>query len=136
MLLKTNDGIGCDLCGAAEREKFTYYSITYKGIVVKSGSVATGDIEWDSEVCKKCYDALLDKCRECLASVRPNQIKCDLCVNFYGGDIKYYKMNCDEVNVDRDANPNVSIKKQVMDMNICTPCYTKYKNRLGDNNAV
>lgn len=133
MLLKTGDGIQCDICSATAKEKFLYYSMVYCGIIVKDNIPRADRVEWDAEICKGCYDTLLEQCKNCLKPAKPGSIKCDLCVNYYSGDIKYYKAEFAEVNVDRDATPNVSVKNQVMDMIVCVPCYTKLR---GGRDAV
>jgi hypothetical protein len=128
MLLETKDGIGCDLCGVAAREKFTYYSAQFKKILVAYHSVSAGGVEWDIEICPGCFGSLIDRCRKFLSGARRSAVKCDLCPKYYSGVFTYFTVQLDNVTVDKDANPKTEVKENVMDFNVCTECLNSLRD--------
>ena len=66
MLLKTRDGIACDLCNRECKKKFTYFSIRLVRVDVDVEAKKTTNIDTDVDidVCEFCKGKLVERIQE------------------------------------------------------------------------
>jgi len=119
MLLPDKDGIYCDFCGTSYRDKFSYYS-TEATVVNLTNSVTVGQstVDFNKDMCEACYDKLIGTVRENLDAPKRNFIKCDLSKDYKNGTFNYYIIYFHKIEVDREADPNRTIERKVMDLNV------------------
>ena len=130
MLLKTKDGIYCDICGTIYKDVFTYYSFESTTISVDTAarSVNQGNKDLDVDVCEKCYTNAEDRVRKNLVKIMtPNTIKCDFCTVIMKGKFDYHRILIHKVDVDRNTDrPKVS--RNHMDFNADDACFEQFVN--------
>ena len=130
MLLKTKDGINCDICGTAYKDVFTYYSFESTSVSVDSAAlrVAQGNKDLDVDVCEKCYTNAEEKVRKNVAkALIPNTVKCDFCTSILKGKFTYHRILIHKVDVDRNVEkPKVS--RNHMDFNADDACFGQFAN--------
>lgn len=130
MLLKTKDGICCDICGTTYKDQFTYYSFESSVVQVDSASlrVAQGGSDLDVDVCEKCYANAEEKVKQNIAKAPiPNTVKCDFCKSVLKGKFTYHRILVHKVDVDRNVDkPKVS--RNHMDFNADDGCFGQFAN--------
>jgi hypothetical protein len=130
MLLKTKDGICCDICGTTYKDQFIYYSFESSIVSVDSAvlRVVQGAKDLDVDVCEKCYTNAEDKVKQNIAkAISPNTIKCDFCTAVLRGKFNYHRMLIHRVDVDRNVEkPKVS--RNYMDFNADDTCFGQFAN--------
>lgn len=119
MLLPDKTGIYCDFCGTSYRDKFLYYSTEAKSVsLVNSVAVGQQDISFNNDMCEFCYDKLISIVRENLDEPKRAHIKCDLSKDYKNGTFDYYIIYFHKIQVDRESEPNATIERMVMDINV------------------
>jgi len=130
MLLKTKDGICCDICGTVYKDQFTYYSFESNVVSVDSAAfrVAQGSKDLDVDICEKCYVNAEEKVKKHIAkAVPPNTVKCDFCTSILKGKFTYHRILIHKVDVDRNVEkPKVS--RNHMDFNADDACFGQFVN--------
>ena len=119
MLLSDKDGIYCDFCGTSHRNKFAYYATEAVFVkLVNSMTVGQQDANFNKDMCESCYDKLIGTVRENLGEPRRNFVKCDLSDGYRNGTFDYHIIYFHKVEVDRDAEPNKTVDRKIMDLNV------------------
>jgi len=114
MLLKSRDGIRCDLCGTAYRNIFTYYSASGTGLKINKKIVHKTGRALNFDMCQSCYQECRDKVLSHILDAKAGQIKDDYSDNFY--DVtEYMKIILTEVVVD---SKNGGVVKQSEDIDL------------------
>ena len=69
MLLKSKDGIKCDLCGNEFKHNFQYFSMTAKKVIVDvdAKNVTKVDDDLNVDACEKCFNVIKDRVREVIS---------------------------------------------------------------------
>jgi len=133
MLLKSKDGIECDICTSAYRNDFTYYSFDRVEISVNGGFSSPPKMIDSCDICESCFANIKNKCIENLGPITPLQIKCDSCPKYSkGASFTYYQLIVTKVVVDKnkkEEGPSEVIPKH-MDFNMCFECGEKWKKHL------
>lgn len=133
MLLKTKDGVACDLCGTISRENFVYYSFESTPVMVDTGAsmVLRQPKDLDIDVCEKCYADAEEMVRKNLApAVVPNTVKCDMCTKTLSGKFQYHIILIHKVHVDKEQTKDGPFKVEMkfMDFNLDDNCFTNMAN--------
>ncbi len=133
MLLKTRDGIGCDICSSSYRNDFTYYSFDRLIIVVNGGFSSPPKAIDSCDICESCNTNIMDTCKANLGPIVPMQIKCDACPEYSKGEsFSYYRLMVTKVVVDKgkkEEGPS-EVVPRYMDFNICYDCGQKWSEKL------
>jgi hypothetical protein len=133
MLLQNKDGIACDTCGRAYRDKFTYYSFESEKITVDAQNRRTDQCGEDLniDVCETCYNNAVDKVKKNLAP-KPirNTVKCDFCITLLRGAFTYHRLLIHKVMADRKQEEKgpASVEKKFMDFNLDDKCFKELAN--------
>jgi hypothetical protein len=122
MLLSDKKGIRCDFCAGVHKEQFEYYSIESKRFNVL-GNMSNGfQHNFSKDMCKKCYDVLIERVKKFLAPIKRLSIKCDLCTKYFSGQFSYNRLVFSLANVDVTREKPVEAENNVMDLNVGTCC--------------
>lgn len=134
MLLKTKDGIACDLCCSIHKENFIYYSLEGIPVNVDTNTflVAKQSKDIDLDICEKCYNDTEQTVRKHLAAAPPARgtIKCDLCPKIMTGKFTYHIILIHKVHVDKEqakSGPS-NVEMKFMDFNLDDDCFMKLAN--------
>jgi hypothetical protein len=135
MLLKTKDGIACDLCGSISKENFVYYSFEGTPVSVDTAAciVAQQPKDLDIDVCEKCYTEAEQIVRKNLApAVVRGTVKCDLCTKVMSGKFQYHIVIIHKVYVDKEQAKEGPFKVDMkfMDFNLDDSCFTSMANTV------
>lgn len=129
MLLKSKDGIFCDVCGQIYKDMFTYYSFESIKISVDATTkrISQENKDLDIDVCEKCYKAAEEKVRNNLAkSAVVGTVKCDFCTTLMTGTFNYHRLLVHKVVVDKNQKTDgpASVQMNFMDFNLDDLCFT------------
>lgn len=130
MLLRTKDGISCDICSTIYKDQFNYYSFESNGIAVDSAAMRVSQLgkDLDIDVCEKCYIAAEEKVRKHIAKTPPaGAVKCDFCTNILKGKFSYHRMLIHKVEVDK-AIDKPKVTRNHMDFNADDGCFSQLAN--------
>jgi len=131
MLLKSNDGIICDLCGRAYRNSFTYYS--FESTLVQVNTISKASIkqnkDLDIDVCDDCYQQSIENVKKFLNKIVGNTIKCDYCTNYMKGNFTYHKVLIHKVIV---TNKKPEISNNHMDYNLDNNCFKQLSDKANN----
>lgn len=122
MQLANKKGIRCDLCALPCQEQFEYYSLESKRLNVLGAMSNTFPADFNKDMCKACYDKLLERVKQFLSAIKRLSVKCDLCPKYYSGQFTYTKLLFSLVNVDIAREKPVQIDRNVMDLSIGQCC--------------
>lgn len=133
MLLKTKDGICCDLCGSIYKENFEYYSFEGTPVSVDTAAciVARQPKDLDLDVCGKCYSNAEQTVKKNLASViARGTVKCDLCTKVMSGKFQYHIVLIHKVHVDKEQVKDgpAKVEMKFMDFNLDDDCFLNMAN--------
>jgi hypothetical protein len=133
MLLKTKDGIYCDLCGSIYKDNFMYFSFEGTPVSVDTAacSVSQQPRDLDLDVCEKCYSNTEQAVRKNLApAIIRGTIKCDLCTKVMSGKFGYHIVLIHRVHVDKEANKDgpSQVEMKFMDFNLDDECFLNMAN--------
>lgn len=133
MLLKTKDGIACDLCGTIAKDNFVYYSFEGKPVLVDAAAhlVSQQPKDLDLDVCEKCYADAEQVVRKNLApAVVPGTVKCDLCTKLMSGKFQYHIVLIHKVHVDKEQVKDgpFNVEMKFMDFNLDDNCFNNMAN--------
>jgi uncharacterized Zn finger protein len=132
MLLKTKDGVACDLCGTISKENFTYYSFEGTPVLVDAATcvVSQQSKDLDIDVCEKCYSEAEQVVRKNIApAIARGTVKCDLCTKVMSGKFQYHIVLIHKVHVDKDqADAPPKVEMRFMDFNLDDNCFISMAN--------
>ncbi len=128
MLLKTKDGVACDLCGSISKENFIYYSFESTPVQIDTTAciVSQQPKDLDIDVCEKCYESTITTVKKNLApAIARGTVKCDLCVKVMNGKFQYHIILIHKVHVDKDQAKEGPFKVEMrfMDFNLDDTCF-------------
>lgn len=119
MLLKSKDGIRCDLCGTPYRENFTYYScdgnINHIDISKHTNNKTNQTITFD--MCTNCYSKYTGIIMNHIKKLQPNKIKDDFSDNFYDKTL-YAKIILTKVVVSKAVKGGIESSNEDIDINV------------------
>lgn len=130
MLLKTKDGISCDVCGTIYKDVFNYYSFESSKIAIDSATMRVTQLgkDLDIDVCEKCYVAAEDKVRKNLIKAPvAGTVKCDFCTKLLKGKFDYHRILIHKVEVDKILD-KPKVTKNFMDFNADDGCFGQLAN--------
>ena len=117
MLLKSKDGIRCDLCGTPYRENFTYYScdgsINVIDVSKHLNNKTSQTITFD--MCSNCYSKYTDIILNNVKKIQPGKIKDDFSDAFYT-KTAYAKIILTKVVVAKEAKNGVMSSNEDIDI--------------------
>lgn len=107
MLLKSRDGIRCDLCGSVHKSDFSYYSCDGVGLKIanKMSSKTSKNINFD--MCEICYGKARDKILSHIKDAKIGYVKDDYSDNFYNNG-EYMSITLTQVSVEQKKGGVVS----------------------------
>lgn len=117
MLLKSKDGIRCDLCGVPFRENFIYYScdghINQIDVSKRINNKTSQTISFD--MCSNCYSQYTNIIMSHIKKLQPNKIKDDFSDTFYEKTL-YAKIILTKVVVSKEAKGGIESSNEDIDI--------------------
>lgn len=135
MLLTSKDGISCDLCAMIYKNRFTYYSLESKGLMVNTTGTSIAQLgkDLDIDVCEACYNAMIEAVKKYIVNgTGRGSIKCDFCPKVQSGNFKYHVLAIHKVSADKDVKEQgpSDVQKDIMDFNLDDECFVLMANQV------
>lgn len=107
MLLKSRDGIRCDLCGSVHKKNFSYYSADGIGLKISNKMSSKTSRNLNFDMCELCYGKTRDIILSHIKDAKVGYVKDDYSDNFFN-NAEYMSIILTKVVVNSESGGVVS----------------------------
>jgi len=136
MLLKSKDGIRCDLCGMTFKDKFVYYSVSFLEGRVDASRLLTMEVKekFDLDACEGCLEKVTDKVKGIDAKDTNLTITCRHCGKVMSNKFTYYLFKPTKVTADKDVTEEgpANVERDIFEVPICSTCGNFFKDKKAE----